>query len=128
MTRRLTAFLIVAALGLPARAFGQLAHRCPAQAPVFGTSCCHTARDGGTPAELDRDDCCGAESRRASPLAAAPQPASPPLPDLAAVAVLPPRGAAALDPRPRVLAPAGAPAPPPLHGRGIYLEVCSLLI
>jgi hypothetical protein len=130
MTARFTALLVTLALAVPAAALGQVVHRCLMAGLVIGACCCSHQPEGGDGPAVDADACCDTKATTAAPAPVAPHPAPPvvALPaDLPApVAVPPPLPTLAT--RPRVLAAVGARAPPPLHGRGIYLEVCAFLI
>jgi hypothetical protein len=131
MTARITALLVTLALAFPAAALGQIVHRCVMAGLVVGACCCSHQHEGsdGPAAEIDDEACCDTLASSPAPAPLTPQ---PPPPVFALPAVVPPAPvpppAPALAARPRVLAPVGARAPPPLHGRGIYLEVCAFLI
>ncbi len=131
MIARITALLVTLALAFPAAALGQVVHRCLMAGLVIGACCCsHQHDEAGGPAADERPEvCCDGEVGDAGPAPVVPQPAPPAFAlTPAPTAAVPPPPEPTLAPRPRALLPVGARAPPPLHGRGIYLEVCAFLI
>lgn len=129
---RIAALNLALLLALPVSSFAQVVHLCRAEAeqPKPGHACCcpHVEAPAG---DALGAECCEFRHTDAGVLSPAPQPVMPdfvPSVVLAHAAPAPlPSDDALL--RPRVLVPRGARAPPPpLHGRGVYLEVCSFLI
>jgi hypothetical protein len=132
MKFRFPALTLALLLALPPGALAHVVFRCHMTGRVMTTCCCPTAQHRDLHGPSLRKHCCDVQKAQAPVDRGA---VSSPLGDLSPVpapALFQPPPAlrfVARAPAPRTLRPAGARAPPlPLHGRGVYLEVCSFLI